>query len=117
MLDWFLGRVHDTKHGAPTLRAYLWWGFGVRVVLLTALLTLLVVRGNVLAEWLLAVNLPFVPQTNVDELTAISYGVLILLLTVGSVARWGLLRRLDTTDALSNDGTDSERPTTDRVQP
>ena len=109
MLDWFLGHIHDTRHGAPTLRAYLWWGLSVRAVLLLALLTLLVVRGNVLAEWLLALQLPFVPQTNVDELTAISYAVLVVLLSVGSIARWGLLRRLDTTDTPSNDGMEHEQ--------
>jgi len=98
MLDWLLGRIHDTKHGGPTLRVYLWWGFVVRALLLFALLTLLVVRGNFLSEWLLALNLPFVPRPNVDELTAISYTVLIALLSIGAVARWGLLRRLDETE-------------------
>lgn len=99
MLDDLLGRVDDTKHAGSALRAYLWWGLMVRSVLLAALLTLLVVRGNVLAEWVLALNLPFVPQTDVEELTAISYGVLVGLLALGGIARWRLLHRLDGTGA------------------
>ena len=95
MLDWLLGQVHNTKHGGPTLRVYLWWGFFVRATLLLALFAFLVVRGNFLSEWLLALNLPFVPRTNVEEFTAISYAVLIVLLSVGAVARWGLIQRLD----------------------
>jgi hypothetical protein len=95
MLDRLLGRVHDTKHGAPLLRGYLWWGLVIRGVLLVALGTLLVVEGNVLAEWLLTTRVPFVSPEDVEELTAISYGVIFVVLTVGTGARWRLLRRLD----------------------
>lgn len=95
MLDRLLGRVHDTRHAAPLLRTYLWWGIVVRAVLLLALGAVLLVEGNVLAEWLLRVRVPFVSQADVQELTAISYGVIFLLLTIGAGARWKLLQRLD----------------------
>ena len=95
MLDRLLGRVHDTKHGAPVLRGYLWWGLIVRAVLLVALGTLLLVEGNVLAEWLLTTRVPFVEQEDVQELTTVSYAVIFVLLTGGVVLRWRLLRRLD----------------------
>ena len=95
MLDRLLGRVHDTKHGAPVLRGYLWWGLVVRAVLLVALGTLLLVEGNVLAEWLLTTRVPFVEQAEVQELTTISYGVIFFLLVSGAGVRWTLLYRLD----------------------
>jgi hypothetical protein len=95
MLDRLLGRVHDTKHGAPVLRGYLWWGLVVRAVLLVALGTLLLVEGNVLAEWLLTTRVPFVEQADVQELTTISYGVIFFLLVSGAGVRWTLLYRLD----------------------
>jgi hypothetical protein len=95
MLDRLLGRVHDTKHGAPVLRGYLWWGLVVRAVLLVALGTLLLVEGNVLAEWLLTTRVPFVEQADVQELTTISYGVIFFLLVSGAGVRWTLLCRLD----------------------
>lgn len=94
MLDWFFGRVHDTKHAGSVLRAYLWWGITVRGVLLFALLTLLVVRGNFLADWLLTLNIPAVPRTEVAELSALSYATLFLILVGGTLVRWTLLRRL-----------------------
>ena len=97
MFDRLLGRVHDTKHGTPVLRGYLWWGLVVRGVLLVALGTLLLVEGNVLAEWLLTARIPFVSRVDVQELTAISYGVIFVLLVVGAGARWQILRRLDAT--------------------
>ena len=95
MLDRLLGRVHDTKHGAPVLRGYLWWGLVVRTVLLVALGTLLLVEGNVLAEWLLTTRVPFVEQEDVQELTTISYGVIFSLLVSGAGVRCTLLYRLD----------------------
>ena len=95
MLDRLLGRVHDTKHAAPVLRGYLWWGILIRCVLLIALGTLLLVEGNVLAEWLLTTRVPFVEQEDVQELTTISYGVIFFLLVSGAGVRWTLLRRLD----------------------
>ena len=95
MLDRLLGRVHDTKHAAPVLRGYLWWGILIRCVLLVALGTLLLVEGNVLAEWLLTTRVPFVEQADVQELTTISYGVIFFLLVSGAGVRWTLLRRLD----------------------
>ena len=94
MLDRLLGRVHDTKHAALILRGYLWWGLLLRVVLLLALGTLLVVEGNVLAEWLLTVRPSALPQEDVQELTTVSYTAVVLLLMVGAGARWRLLRRL-----------------------
>jgi hypothetical protein len=99
MLDRLLGRVHDTKHATPVLRGYLWWGLLLRSVLLAALGTLLVVEGNVLAEWLLEARVPFVSQEDVEELTAISYTVISVLLAGGVAARWTLLRRLAATEA------------------
>lgn len=98
MLDRLLGRVHGTKHGTPVLRAYLWWGVLIRGVLLVALASLLLVEGNVLAEWLLTLRVPFVSKEDVGELTIISYGVIFGLLAVGAGARWQLLRRLDVTE-------------------
>jgi len=95
MLDRLLGRVHDTKHAAPVLRGYLWWGLLLRVVLLLALGVLLVVEGNVLAEWLLTVRPPALPQEDVEELTTVSYTVVVGLLMIGAGARWQLLRRLE----------------------
>ncbi|GEM_PF-2499594 len=100
MLDRLLGRVHDTKHAAPILRGYLWWGLLLRAVLLLALGTLLVVEGNVLAEWLLTVRPPALPQEDVEELTAASYTVIVVLLMVGTGARWQLLRRLEAAEAV-----------------
>lgn len=99
MLDRLLGRIHDTSHGAPLLRGYLWWGLLIRTALLVALCTLLLVEGNVLAEWLLTARVPFISAEDVEELTAVSYSVLFLLLIVGSGMRWTLLRRLDATGA------------------
>jgi hypothetical protein len=98
MLDRLLGRVHGTSHGTPILRGYLWWGLLVRGLLLVALGTLLVVEGNVLAEWLLTARVPFVSQEDVEELTIISYSVIFGILSVGAGARWQLLRRLDATE-------------------
>lgn len=95
MLDRLLGRVHDTKHGAPVLRGYLWWGLAIRAVLLVALGVLLLVEGNVLAEWLLSARVPFVSADDVQELTTISYTVIFVLLTGGVGLRWRLLHRLD----------------------
>lgn len=95
MLDRLLGRVHDTTHGASVLRGYLWWGLLVRAILLVALGTLLVVEGNVLAEWLLTARVPFVSQEDVEELTLISYSVTFGLLALGAGARWQLLHRLE----------------------
>lgn len=109
MLDWLLGRVHDTKHAGSVLRAYLWWGLFVRAVLLFAMLTLLVVKGNFLAKWLLTLQIPLVPETDVDELTAISYGVLFFILISGSAVRWGLLQRLQATVSPSRDGPEEVR--------
>lgn len=77
------------------LRGYLWWGLAVRAVLLVALGTLLLVEGNVLAEWLLTTRVPFVEQADVQELTTISYGVIFFLLVSGVGIRWTLLHRLD----------------------
>ena len=98
MLDRLLGRVHETKHAAPVLRGYLWWGLLLRVVLLLALGVLLVVEGNVLAEWLLTVRPPALPQEDVEELTTVSYTVVVGLLMVGAGARWRLLHRLEATE-------------------
>jgi hypothetical protein len=95
MLNRFLGRVHQTSHGAPLLRGYLWWGLIVRAALLLALLTVLGMGRNVLAEWVLTSRLPFVSPGDIDELTVISYGLLFLFLSVGTGARWRLLRRLE----------------------
>jgi hypothetical protein len=106
MLDRLLGRVHGTAHGAPILRGYLWWGILIRGVLLLALGTLLIVEGNVLAEWLLKARVPFISQEDVDELTAVSYSVIFVLLFVGAGARWQLLCRLDFTE--QTDGIPSE---------
>ncbi|MFB6273824.1 MAG: hypothetical protein ABEL51_13100 [Salinibacter sp.] len=113
MLNRLLGHVHDTAHGAPVLRAYLWWGLLIRAVLLAALGTLLLVEGNVLAEWLLSARVPFVSAEDVQELTTISYVVIFMLLTVGIGVRWHLLHRFDALRAPSGradavDGASSE---------
>jgi hypothetical protein len=100
MLDRLLNRIHETTHGTSLLRGYLWWGLLIRCMLLLALGTLLVVEGNVLAEWLLTVRVPFVSPEDVEELSAISYSLILGLLSVGAGARWRLLRRLDTTEAI-----------------
>ncbi|WP_103020695.1 hypothetical protein [Salinibacter altiplanensis] len=101
MLDRLFGRVHDTKHAASVLRGYLWWGLLLRVVLLLALGALLMVEGNVLAEWLLTVRPPMLPQEDVQELTTVSYTVVVGLLTIGAGARWQLLRRLKVAEGAS----------------
>jgi len=103
MLDRLLGRVHDTKHATPVLRSYLWGGLVIRGVLLVALGILLVVEGNVLAEWLLTLRGPALPQEDVEELTTISYAVVVLLLLIGVGARWTLLRRLEATEDTPSD--------------
>ena len=100
MLDRLLNRIHETTHGTSLLRGYLWWGLLIRCMLLLALGTLLVVEGNVLAEWLLTVRVPFVSPEDVEELSAISYSLIFGLLSVGAGVRWRLLRRLDTTEAI-----------------
>jgi len=115
MLDRFLGRVHDTKHGAPLLRGYLWWGLVIRGVLLVALGVLLLVEGNVLAEWLLTARVPFVSAKEVEELTTVSYAVIFVLLTVGIGVRWRLLYRLDVVEqaavsAASSSGEEGTSP-------
>ncbi len=109
MLDRLLGRVHETEHGAPLLRGYLWWGLLLRAILLAALGTLLVVEGNVLAEWLLTARVPFVSQGDVEELTLISYSVTFGLLILGAGARWQLLRRLNA-NGQAGDPTPVEKP-------
>lgn len=117
MLDRLLGRVHDTKHAAPVLRGYLWWGLLLRVVLLLALGVLLVVEGNVLAEWLLTVRPPALPQEDVEELTTVSYTVVVGLLMVGAGARWRLLRRLeameDAPESPRSSSPEEDRPSTE----
>jgi hypothetical protein len=95
MLDWVLTRVRRTKHGGNALRVFLWWGFGVRAVLLIAMLTLLVVRGNFLARWLWSLDLLLVPTADIGKLTVASYVLLAGFLTVGALIRWGILARLD----------------------
>jgi hypothetical protein len=104
MLDRLLGRVHDTSHGAPLLRGYLWWGLLIRTALLVALCTLLLVEGNVLAEWLLTARVPFISGEDVEELSALSYSLLILVLMVGAGARWQLLGRLQSAERMGNTG-------------
>lgn len=94
MVSWLLHRLRDTEHGEDLLRGYLWWGLVVRGVLIGALLTLLLTEGNFLAEWLLTLETPFVPQADVEGITALSYVLLFVLLGGGCVARWGLLYRL-----------------------
>ena len=117
MLDRLLGRVHDTKHAAPVLRGYLWWGLLLRVVLLLALGVLLVVEGNVLAEWLLTVRPPTLPQEDVEELTTVSYTVVVGLLMIGAGARWRLLRRLeameDAPESPRSSSPEEDRPSTE----
>lgn len=107
MLDWLLRRVHDAEHGSSTLRTYLWWGIVIRGALLFAMLTLLIVEGNFLAEWLLTLQVPLVPEVGLEELTAFSYVVIFLLLSLGSLARWGLLRRLN---AVAPDSPEEAKP-------
>jgi hypothetical protein len=117
MLDRLLGRVHDTKHAAPVLRGYLWWGLLLRVVLLLALGVLLVVEGNVLAEWLLTVRPPALPQEDVEELTTVSYTVVVGLLMIGAGARWKLLRRIkameDAPESPRSSSSEEDRPSTE----
>ena len=117
MLDRLLGRVHDTKHAAPLLRGYLWWGLVLRGGLLIALATVLVVEGNVLAEWLLTVRPPTLPQEDVEELTTVSYTVVVGLLMVGAGARWRLLRRLEAMEGAPesprSSSSEEDRPSTE----
>lgn len=108
MLNRLLKHVHSTEHGGLALRVYLWWGMVLRSTLLLAMLTLLIVQGNFLAEWLLTLQLPFVPQAEVEELTAISYASLFVVLSFGSVVRWELLRRLSNAESSSTEGPSSE---------
>lgn len=115
MLDWVLTHVRRTKHGGDALRVFLWWGFGVRAVLLVAMLTLLVVRGNFLAKWLWSLDILLVPTADIGKLTVASYVLLAGFLTVGALIRWGVLARLDapataadTADAAPGDETDQK---------
>lgn len=87
MMSWLLRRLRDTEHGEDLLRGYLWWGLVVRGVLVGALLTLLLAEGNVLAEWLLRIEPPFVPRADVEEITIVSYVLLLVLLGGGCLAR------------------------------
>lgn len=57
-----------------------------------------------LAEWLLTARVPFVSVEDVDELTAISYTVIFVLLTVGVGVRWRLLHRLDALEQVAVSG-------------
>ena len=114
MLDRLLGRVHDTKHAASVLRGYLWWGLLIRGVLLVALGTVLIVEGNVLAEWLLTARVPFIKQQEVQELTTISYGVIFSLLVSGVGIRWALLYRLD---AIERSVVSSDAPSPEESSP
>lgn len=109
MLDWLLRLVHDTEYVTSTLRTYLWGGIVIRCVLLFAMLTLLIVEGNFLAEWLLTLRIPLIPEVGMEELTAFSYVVIVLFLSFGGLARWGLLRRLNATDPESLEETDSNK--------
>lgn len=74
---------------------YLWWGLLIRGVLLAAMVTLLIVEGNFLAEWLF--SWPITPSLydDIEDYTIVSYGALGTFLTVGVYLRWTLLRRLD----------------------
>ncbi|NBB72182.1 MAG: hypothetical protein GVY35_00725 [Bacteroidetes bacterium] len=94
MLHRWLQRADQTKGVGPTLWAYLWWGLLVRVALLVAMGTLLVVEGNFLAEWLFASRIAPAVDANVEEYTMVSYAGLSTFLTVGAYVRWMLLRRL-----------------------
>lgn len=94
MLNKVLGLVDRTKRVGPALRVYLWWGLIVRGVVLTALATLLLVKGNFLAEWLFSWRVVPV-QADVEEYTAVSYVVLILVLAIGAYVRWAVLRQMD----------------------
>ncbi|MFB6232242.1 MAG: hypothetical protein ABEL04_13920 [Salinibacter sp.] len=117
MLNWFLKRVRHTRHAGLALRIYLWWGLFLRGALLFALLTLLIAQGNFLAKWLLTLQLPFVPRADVEELTVISYASLFLALSVGSAARWELLRRLDETEPILTEDPSSESSSSPDQEP
>lgn len=94
MLRRWLRRADQTKGVGPTLKAYLWWGFFIRAVLLAAMCTLLVVEGNFLAEWLFASRITPSVDANIEDYTVISYVGLGAFLGMGMYVRWTLLRRL-----------------------
>ena len=94
MLSTFETWAEDTQHVIPALRAFLWWGIAVRAVLFFALGTLLIVRGNFLAEWLMSWQVVPVEAADVEEYTAFGYAALVLFLTAGTIARAATLRRL-----------------------
>ncbi len=98
MLHQWLRRADQTKGVGPTLKAYLWWGMLVRLTLLGAMCTLLVVEGNFLAEWLFASRVT--PSANVEDYTVVSYVALGGFLAGGTYLRWSLLQRLG---AVSNE--------------
>jgi len=94
MLRRWLQRADQTKGVGPTLWAYLWWGLLVRITLLVAMGTLLVVEGNFLAEWLFASRIAPAADANIEDYTMVSYAGLSTFLTMGAYVRWTLLRRL-----------------------
>lgn len=103
MLRRLLGFVDRTGRAGPALRVYLWWGILLRVVLLIALGTLLIVEGNFLAEWLLSWRVVPAPD-DIEEYTAISYVVLGFVLSVGAYLRWAVLRQMNVLQAEAERG-------------
>lgn len=91
--DWF-SRAQETTAVSQALRAYLWWGISIRAALVAALVALLLVEGNFLAEWVLSLSItPSVDD--VEEYTIVSYAVLVAFLVGGGYVRWRILQRLD----------------------
>jgi len=83
----------------PAVRAFLWWGIGLRLILLFALATLLVADGNVVGEWLLSLQVAPGIGTDVQEYTMLSYAGALSFLVMGTLVRWSTLRSLGDEEA------------------
>lgn len=94
MLDQWLHRAERTTGVGRSLQAYLWWGLLIRGLLLAALIALLVVEGNFLAEWLLAWRVTPSVGADLEEYTIASYGALVAFLVAGVYGRWKVLQAL-----------------------
>lgn len=94
MLSRWLRRAHETRGVGQTLWVYLWWGLLIRSVLLAAMVTLLIVEGNFLAEWLFSWRITPSLYADIEDYTIASYVAFGAFLTIGVYLRWTLLQRL-----------------------
>ncbi len=94
MVQKWVNQAKETTGVNRAVRGFLWWGIGIRGLLLFALVTLLVVEGNFLAEWLLSWRI-LPSKADVEEYTIASYITLFTILVIGGYARWRVIRRIN----------------------